>query len=118
VTITGTGAQTATLTISTTASTVSENRLQRLLWSSTGTTLALVLIVGVPRRRRNWLAMAGVLALFVAIGATGCGGGATSSGGGGSGGNSGTTPGTYTVTVTGNSGSVTGTAATVTLTVQ
>jgi hypothetical protein len=120
VTITGTAAQTATLTISTTASTVSENRLQRLLWRSIGTTLALVLIVGVPRRRRNWLAMVGVLALFVAISATGCGGGATSSGGGGSGtgGNSGTTPGTYTITVSGTSGSVTGTAATVTLTVQ
>jgi hypothetical protein len=116
VTITGTAAQMSTLTISTTASTVSENRLHRLLWSSTGTTLALVLIIGVPRRRRSWPAMVGVLALFVAVDATGCGGGATSGGGGG--GNSGTTPGTYTMTVTGTSGSVTGTAGTFTLTVQ
>jgi MBG domain (YGX type) len=50
VTITGTGAQTSTLTISTTASTVGENQLKRLLWPSAGTALALGLMIGVPRR--------------------------------------------------------------------
>lgn len=116
VTITGAGAQTATLTIFTTADSTAENQLKKLLWPSAGTALALLLI-GLPRRRRNWLAMLGVLLLFVAFGAIGCGGGGGSSGGG-SGGNAGTTPGTYTVTVSGTSGSITGTVGTVTLTVQ
>jgi hypothetical protein len=71
-------------------------------------------------RRRNWLTMLGLLALFVSIGAVGCGGGGGSggSGGGGGGGNAGTTPGTYTVTVTGTSGSLAVTLGTLTLTVQ
>jgi hypothetical protein len=105
VVITGTVAQTSTLTISTTASTVGENQFKKLLWPSTGTALALVLMIGVPRRPRNWLAMLGVLALSLAIGAIGCGGGGSSGGGGGRG-NSGTPAGIYTVTVTGTSGSV------------
>ena len=117
VTITGTEAETSTLTISTTASTVSENRLNRLLWRSGGTALALVLVIWVPRRRRAWLTMVGVLALSIAVAPIGCGGGGSSSGGGTSG-SSGTTPGTYTITVAGTSGGVTGTAGTVTLTVQ
>ena len=114
VTISGTTPQTSTLTILTTAASVGENRMERLLWPAGGTTLALVMLIGVPRRRRSWLAMAAVLALFVSVGAAGCGGG---SGNGGSG-NSGTTAGAYTVTVTGTSGAVTGTVGTVSLTVQ
>jgi hypothetical protein len=114
VTITGTGAQTSTLTISTTASTVGENPLKRLLWPSAGTALALGLMIGVPRRRRGWLTLLCVLALSIAAGGIGCGGGS----GGSSAGNSGTASGTYTVTVTGTSGSVTGTGGTITLTVQ
>jgi hypothetical protein len=118
VTITGTGAQTTTLTVFTTAATSAENRLKKLLWPSAGTALALLLI-GLPRRRRNWPAMLGVLLLFVAIAEIGCGGaGSSGSGGGGSGGNAGTTPGSYTVTVTGTSGAITGTLGTVTFTVQ
>lgn len=115
VTITGTGAQNSTLTITSTASTVSENQLKRLLWPVTGTALALVLMIGVPRRRRGLLTMLGVLALSTAVGAIGCGGSGGSHSGGG---NSGTTAGTYTVTVTGTSGSVTGTVGTITLVVQ
>lgn len=115
VTITGTGAQTSTLTISTTASTSAKNQLKRLLWPSAGTALALM--IGVPRRRRAWLTMLSALVLSIAVGAIGCGGG-SNGGSGGGGGNAGTTPGTYTVTVTGTSGSVTGTVGTITLTVE
>ncbi|MGA2218232.1 MAG: C1 family peptidase, partial [Terracidiphilus sp.] len=125
VTIAGTGAQSSTLTISTTAATSAKSEFKKLLWPSAGTALAL-LLMGVPRRRRNWLPLLGILALAVTFGVIGCGGGGGNSGGGGGGGNSGgggggntgTTPGTYTVTVTGASGNITGTVGTVTLTVQ
>lgn len=114
VTITGAGTQTSTLTISTTAATTAENHLKKLLWPSAGTALALVLMVGVPRRRRGWLTMLGVLVLSTAVGAIGCGGGVS----GGSSGTTGTAAGTYTITVTGTSGNVTGTVGTIVLTVQ
>jgi hypothetical protein len=77
--------------------------------------LAVLFFFGVPRRRRNWLAMLGLLLLFVSGVAIGCGGG-SSSGGGTTPSNPGTTAGTYTVTVTGTSGANTK-ATTVTLTV-
>ncbi|MGO9324967.1 MAG: Ig-like domain repeat protein [Terracidiphilus sp.] len=69
-----------------------------------GVVLALIALLGIPARRRNWRSMLGVivlLALFGGISACGGGGGGGGSGGGG---NSGTTPGTYTfnVTATGN----------------
>ncbi len=103
------GAQTSTLTITTTAAT-SMNQPEKLLWPSTGgAVLALVFFFGVPKRRRNWLAMIGLLAFFVSLAATGCGGGVAPLGNnGGTGGtsNPGTTSGTYTVTVTGASGSM------------
>jgi hypothetical protein len=112
VTISGTATQTSMLTVTTTAPTNAENRTKRLFWPSAGgTALALVFFFGIPRRRRNWPAMLGLLVFFVSLGAMGCGG--SSSGGG----NSGTTPGTYTVTVTGASGATTETG-TLTLTVQ
>ena len=113
VTISGTAAQSSTLTIFTTASTSSRIEIRKLLWPSAGTALALLLF-GIPRRRRNWPAMLGALALIVTFGVIGCGGKGGSSGGG----NPGTTPGTYTVTVTGTSGNITGTVGTITLTVQ
>jgi hypothetical protein len=115
VAITGTAAQSSTLTIVTTAATSAKSEIKGLLWPIAGTALAL-LGFGVPRRKRNWLATIGAFALVVAFGAIGCGGG--NGGGGGGGGNAGTTPGTYTVTVTGTSGTLTGTLGTVTLTVQ
>ena len=99
--ITGSAAVTATLTVNTTAATTSLNQTKKLFWPSAGgVALALVLFFGIPKRRRNWLAMLGLLVFFVTVAGMGCGGGS----GGGGGGNSGTTAGTYTVTVTGTSG--------------
>ena len=113
VTISGTGTQTSVLTVSTTAPTSALNRTNKLFWPSAGgTALALIFLFGIPKRRRNWLAMLGLLVLFVSIAAGGCGGGGSSSSG-----NPGTTTGTYTVTVTGTSGSLTETTP-VTLTVN
>jgi hypothetical protein len=120
VTVNGTTTATDVLTVNTTAATSAENRMKKLLWPSTGgMALALLLFFRVPRRR-NWLAMLGLLVLFCCFGTMGCGGGGSSSGGGGGGGggNSGTTAGTYTVTVTGTAGTTSVTLATIGLTVQ
>jgi len=117
-TFAGNGAQGSVLTVFTTAATSATTDYKKLLWPAAGTALALLLF-GIPRRRRNWLALLGVVALAVTFGAIGCGGsGSGGGGGGGGGGNAGTTAGTYTVTVTGTSGAMTGTVGTVTLTVQ
>jgi hypothetical protein len=119
VTISGTAAQTSTLTAGTTATTSSENRLHKLFWPTTsGVSLALMLFLILPRRRRSWLAMVAVLVLFAVAGLTACSG--SGGGGGGGGGNSGTTVGTYTITVTGsaNSGAGTATISTIALTVN
>ena len=114
VSITGTTAQTSTLTISTTAATAMNQPL-KLFWPSTGgAVLAALCFFLVPRRRRNWLAMLGLLLLFVSGAAIGCGG---SNSIGTSPSNPGTTAGTYTVTVTGTSGNITQTTP-VTLTVN
>jgi subtilase family serine protease len=109
--------QTSTLTISTTAATAMNEPL-KLFWPSTGgAVLALAFFFRIPKKRRNWLAMIGLLVLFVSGAAIGCGGGGGGGGGGGSTpSNPGTTAGTYTVTVTGVSGAITQTT-TVTLTV-
>ncbi len=116
VTLGGNTAQTATLTVNSSAATSATNRGERLFWPAGGTALALLLFFTVPRRR-NWMAMLGLLVLLFSVGLSACGGRGSVSGGGGSG-NSGTTPGTYTVTVTGTSGSISATVGTVTLTVQ
>ena len=120
--LSGTTTQTSTLTVNTTASSSAENRMQKLFRPTTGgTALALILLFCVPRRQRNWMAMLGLLVLFVSIGAVGCSGGGGSGGGGGGGGgggNSGTTTGSYTITVTGTSGSQTATVGTIALTVN
>lgn len=81
---------------------------------------ALLVLLGIPARRRSWRAMLGALALLAALGslsAFGGGGGGGSSGGGGTG-NPGTTAGTYTFTVTGTGNpAVTPTPAPATFTV-
>jgi Putative Ig domain len=116
VTISGATAQTSTLTVTTTPASSAETNVKKLIWPTGGTTLALVVLLVVPRRRRNWLAMVGMLLLCLAIGAVGCGGGGGSTNG--NGGNPGTTAGTYTITVTGTSGTVAATVGTVTVTIQ
>jgi len=118
-TISGTTAQTTTLTVYTTAPATALNRPGRFFRPSvSGTVLACILLVGIPvRRRRRWYVV-GILVLlfFFVLGTLSCGGGG-SGGSGGGGGNSGTTPGTYIITVTGTSGSITQ-EGTVSLTVQ
>jgi subtilase family serine protease len=121
VNITGTAAATATLTITTKAATqaAAERPLRPgAVWYAVGgTSLALVLMTGVPARKRRWRAMLGMFVLLLAIGGSmaGCGAGSKSTMGGPT--FPGTTPGTYTVTVTGISGSTTETG-TVTVIVQ
>jgi len=112
-TINGAAAQTSTLTVATTAATSAENQGKRLFWPSAGgTALALLLFFGVPRQRRNWLAMFGLLAVFVSMGVMGC-----VSGNGSSNANAGTAAGTYVITVTATSGAITETGQ-ISLTVQ
>lgn len=104
--ISGTGAVTSTLTVSTTAASMAalRNPLRGLLHLGGGGTLAALLFFCVPFRRRKWQSLFSLL-IFLAITATmiGCGGGGSSSMTDPA--NSGTTLGNYTVTVTGTSGS-------------
>jgi subtilase family serine protease len=127
VTLSGTTAQTSTLTIGTTAYSADLIRPnfgkgKGWLGAGSGAVLALLVFFGIPARRRSWRAMLSILVTMVALGAlASCGGGGSSGGGGGGGGNSnpGTTAGTYTVTITGASTSPSYSSnTTVTLTVQ
>jgi hypothetical protein len=118
VTVNSTATPTVVLTMNTTAATSAASPMKKLLWPSTGgMTLAFILLFRLPRRRRNWLAIVGALAVVCVFGAIGCGG-SSGGGGGGGGGNSGTSAGAYTVTVTGTSGTQSVTLATINLTVQ
>jgi hypothetical protein len=120
VTISGTSAQTTTLTVNTTAATSALNHARKLFWPSVGgAAFACVLLLGFPARRWKWQTTAGILVLIFLItcGEVACGGGSNGGGGGGGGGNPGTTAGTYTITVTGTSGAISQTG-TVVLTVQ
>jgi hypothetical protein len=119
VTISGTSAQTSTLTVTTTAASNAKNQFQRLFGPLTGgTALALITLFLVPKWRRNSLAMLGLFILLVSVSTTSCGGGGGSGGGGSVGGNSGTTVGAYTITVAGTSGSISATVGVIALTVQ
>lgn len=121
VSITGSSAATATLTISTTAAAsaalIHPKRPEAPWYLAGGASLACVLLFCIPARRRNWLTMLGLLIAlaFLTGGVLSCGGGG--SGGGGGGGIAGTTAGTYTITVSGASGNTTATN-TVNLTVE
>jgi trimeric autotransporter adhesin len=102
VVISGTTAGTATLTISSTATTgalsfpVNSPFNHGGWYAAGGTALACAVMFGIPARRRAWRAMMAVVlfAGFASI-AIGCGGGSTNAT------KTGTTPGAYVVTVTG-----------------
>ena len=97
----GTPGGTATAAVATTAKTASlaKPKVGGWLGAGEGFALALLLMIGIPAKRRNWRAMLGALVLMIALGSiAACGGGGGSSGGGG---NPGTTSGMYTFTVTG-----------------
>jgi subtilase family serine protease len=69
-----------------------------------GTLMAVLVLLGIPQRRRRWQAMIGIIVLLVSLGGlASCGGGGGGGGGSGGGGtsNPGTAAGTYTFTVTG-----------------
>jgi hypothetical protein len=104
VTISGTTAATATLTVNTkAASSASVVTPLTKFFLGSGTALAMILFFGIPARRRAWRTLFGFAVFCCVAGAIGCGGSGGGGGGGGGGGQStpGTTPGTYTVTVTG-----------------
>ena len=107
VTISGTSAATATLTVNTTAATSGavQRPLYRLLAVSGNAALAFVFLFGISARRRDWRVLLSFVFLVFIAGLVGCGGSSAGTGGGGGGGggggNSGTTAGAYTVTVTG-----------------
>jgi len=105
VTVSGSGAVVIAATINTTAPTVGALAPARSLWASAAA-FAVLLCVGVPRRRRAWRLMLVLAAIAVVSGALSCGaGGGTSSNKSTNGGNTstgGTTAGTYTVTVNGS----------------
>lgn len=128
-TISGSTAQTVTLTVNTTAATSALNQNSGFFWPSvSGAALGCILLLGFPARRRKRWSTFGMFALLVFAmgGILACGSGGVSSigggggngiGSGGSGGNPGTSAGTYVVTVTGTAGTITRTG-TITLTVQ
>jgi hypothetical protein len=113
--ISGTAPVTATLTVTTTASSTAamHNPLSKIFGFGGGT-MAVVVLFGVPFRRRKWQTMLGLFLLCAAfLGATGCGGASSTTPPP----NGGTTSGAYVVTVTGTSGTISQTA-TVAVTVQ
>jgi hypothetical protein len=124
VSISGTAAGTATLTIATTAPNTCVNAAYQtprgFFWyTGSGAALVCVLLFAVPARRRRWRLALAMLALLVAaaVGWLACGGGGSTRNCGPI--IPGTTVGTYTITVTGTgpTGATTATGQ-VTLTVQ
>lgn len=123
VSISGTAAGTATLTITTTAPISPTSTSSGLVhpkgpgswYVAGGATLACLLLLGIPARRRSWRTMLGMLALLVVLagGVLGCGSTNTFV----TPETPGTTEGTYTITVIGTSGAITE-SGTVSLTVQ
>jgi hypothetical protein len=85
-----------------------------------GTILAGLLLLGVPARRRRWMAMMVLLWFIVGAGVIGCAGGGGSNSGSGGSSIPATTAGTYTFTVTGTdlANSIITTSTSVAVTVQ
>lgn len=106
--ITDAGSVTTTVTIGTTAANTASLH-KKGIGLGAGATFAALLFLFVPRRRRAWYALLGLLLLAVAVlTASGCGASNVPTHLQGSGG--GTTAGAYVFTVTGTSGSTTATA--------
>jgi len=121
VSITGTAAATAALTISSTARTTSSfDRSHDLLRGVSGTFLAFGVFLLVPTRRRRHLRLLAMLVVLGSLGSfIGCSGG--NSGANGSGGSppsSGTTAGTYVITVTSSATGVSAQGSIVSVTVN
>jgi hypothetical protein len=112
---------TSILTVATTAASTSA-RLEpsrKSLWGlgEGGAVLAVLLMCGIPARRRRWMSMLALLCIVVASLAIGCGGGSSSISGQGT---PATTAGNYVFTVTGTDSAqaTITTSTTVTVTVQ
>jgi hypothetical protein len=122
ITFTDSSPITATLYVFTTAPTraalTTSQPLRRRWYATGGATLAGILFLWVPRRRRNLRNVLGAIVLlaFLTTGVLACSGGTTSINNNNSD-KSGTTPGSYAITITGTSGPITA-SATVNLTVQ
>jgi hypothetical protein len=105
----GTTSGTVTFNVGTTApqaAAVNYPQIRKNGWAGAGTgaVLAVLMLIGIPARRRSWRQMLGVMVLMVALGGlAGCGSSSTNNGGGGQT-DPGTAAGTYTFTVqaTGN----------------
>ena len=119
VTMSGTTAENATVTISTTPASTAAVKSRHLAWTGLGGSglLAVGLMIVTPRRRRTWLSLLAVVAvgsaLFLQLG---CSGGSLSPTSPTQPTDPGTPAGSYTFTITGTHGSITGnTKITVTL---
>jgi subtilase family serine protease len=114
----GTTSGQATITVYTTAASAAlsyprlPGRGRGLFGAGGGAVLALLVLLGIPARRRSWRSILGILVVMAALGSL-----AACGGGGGGGGNSGTTAGTYTFTVTGTGNPIVNPAPTTTFTV-
>jgi subtilase family serine protease len=96
--------KTGTATVTTKAAVAALEKPKFFPWEGAGggAVLALLVFLGIPARRRSWLAMLGALVLMIVLGSlAACGGGGSSGGGGGGTSDPGTASGTYTFTVTG-----------------
>lgn len=97
VSIAGSNAASAALTVTTQANTSAlVPPLYKYFVSTGGAAIAAVFFFGIPERRRSWRSMAGLFVILVSLDLLGCGT-TTRNPTGGSGG--GTTPGTYAVSV-------------------
>lgn len=109
--------QTTTATVGTSAATSSALTSPMMPGRNRGlasgaTALALLILCGIPARRRSWRSMLGLVVILIALGCvSACGGG------GGGGGNPGTASGAYTFTVTGTGNPAVTPAPTATFTV-
>ncbi len=106
VTISGSAAQTITLTVNTTSPSSAFDATGEFFLSLAGVAaVPSILLICIPaQRRRSWSMLAMLLLILCIFGsAMSCGGGGS---GGGDGGNPGTTPGAYVITVTGTSGTL------------